>query len=159
MRRLLKLNIWMVLSALASVIHADSSDPVYLIAAADIDGTTYREVAFMHERDIRELGQCERARRQGMMGRWQYYVHTSLATPGFSYSLTYFCAQGPFNLSKWTGVGERYIHVYEVDVTEGILKITAHDTYEECEVAVRASREESVPTHFCGKGSQIIRLP
>lgn len=136
---------------------AEKSGPVYLVTAADIDGTTYRQVAFMHERHITTLKQCERARRQGLMSGWKDYTHESMAARGYTYTLSYFCAQGDYNLSKWTGRGERYLYVYQVNVTDGLLVIQPRETYEQCQVAVREAGDEGSRTHFCARGSQVLR--
>jgi len=146
-------RILLILLMLFSTTAVADDHYVYLLAKVKLKGTTYTQIAFFHDEEVKDLASCEKERNFGRRGNWRRYTHYVVKNTGLSLHANYFCVQTQEPLSGWQEHAE-YEHVYLVDVNDGDIKLIELNTYMECLNKMRETQEDETHTFFCAKSNQ-----
>lgn len=147
------------LGALLSASAQAAERQIYLVATAQLDGSSLAQSVFLHEPQITELQGCLDAVRKGQRERdWQQYHHIFRRDVfrGFTGHMHYRCVYSDLQISGWYGKG-RYNQPYLIGIDDdSVLSVSRSPSQAQCSAQLRALPAEQKAQSFCAMGNQTV---
>lgn len=132
---------------------ASAEDHIYLMTKQKVRNTTFTRVAFLSDRLIGSMEECEKERQWGYSGKWRFLGHKMKRLSGHSVQVNYFCVKTPREFTKWSA-GDEYRDVFLIRYEEDQVKLIKQSSYSKCMTAMRKIQSRESGRLFCARINQ-----